>query len=151
MLNGYIYGHADSYLRGQADLRSWLAGSEASRWTGRFFIFFVCLWVRRPLEELTGNFMLSRKGQCKWTCRLTPFPIFILLHHIVISVNNSSFIWPKTSFPCIAQLSYFSVLGCNIYTHERREHYATGGGRDGGCCHTRWHALPCLLCWSIIY
>ena len=79
--------------------------------------------------------MLSRKGQCKWTCRLTPFRIaFILLNHIVIcfflllfSSSFFSFIRAKTSFPCIAQVSYFSALGCKLYTHERREQYATGG------------------------
>ena len=84
--------------------------------------------------------MLSRKGQCKWTCRLMPFRIgFILLHHLVISVNNSSFIWAKTSFPCIAQVPYFSVLGCLIYTRKK-----------GIVCHRGVVAapgdMPCLVC-----
>ena len=87
--------------------------------------------------------MFSRMGQCKWTCRLTPFRIaFILLHLLVISVIFSffSFIWAKTYFPCIAQLSYFSVLGCKIYAHERRE----------TVCHRGVFAtpgnMPCLVC-----
>ena len=60
-----------------------------------------------PLEELTGNFMFSRKGQCKWTCRLTPFWIaFILLLHLVISVNILfSFIWAKLQ---------------NLHTHKKK-------------------------------
>ena len=85
--------------------------------------------------------MLSGKGQCKWTCRLTPFRIaFILLHHLVILVNTFSFIWAKTYFPCIAQVSYFIVFGCKIYTHERREHYATRG-----CL---LHQAMCLVCFE---
>ena len=93
--------------------------------------------------------MLSRKGQCKWTCRLTPFRIaFILLHHLVIFVNNFiyfSFIWAKKKNPCIAQVSYFSVLRCKIYTHERKEDCATGE-EGGGLPHqATWLALLALL------
>ena len=33
----------------------------------------------------------------------------------------------KNLFSVYCTLSYFSVLGYKIYTHERREHYATGG------------------------
>ena len=117
-----------------------MASKKRSIKMNKLIYFRVCLWVRRPLDELTGNCKLSRKEQCKWTCRLTPFQIaFILLHHLVISVNNSSFIWAKTSFLCIAQVSYFSVFGCKFYTHERREPYATGS-----YCSTRRHALVAL-------
>ena len=50
-----------------------------------------------------------------------------------------SFIWAKTSFPCIAQLSYFSVLSCKIYTHERK---GGGGGGGGGAPGD----MACLVC-----
>ena len=44
-------------------------------------------------------------------------------------------------------MSYFSVLGCKIYTHERREQYATGGvgGVGGGGVATPGD-MPCLVC-----
>ena len=32
------------------------------------------------------------------------------------------------SFPCVAPVSHFSVLGGKIYTQERREQYGGGGG-----------------------
>ena len=54
---------------------------------------------------------------------LMPFWItYVLLHHLVISINNSSFI--RLKILCIVQMSYFSVFVCQIYTHERREHYS---------------------------
>ena len=72
---------------------STMASKKRSIKMNRWIYFRVCLWVQRPLDELTGNCMLSRKGQCKLTCRLTLFRIaFVLLHLLVISVNTSSFI-----------------------------------------------------------
>ena len=100
-----------------------VASQKRSIKLNRYIYFRVCLWVRRPLDELTGNCMLSSKGQCKWTCRLTPFRIaFILLQRLVISINNSSFIWFKL----------FSVYRTNLwfvhlvakFTHKRRNHYS---------------------------
>ena len=91
--------------------------------------------VGYPVDTPTG-----RKGQCKWTCRLTPFRIaFILLHYPVISVNTSSFVRVKTSFPSIAQISYFGVFGFQIYAHKR-EHYATGGCLP--------HQATCFVCFA---
>ena len=117
----------------------------------RQMYFCVCLWVWRLSDELTGNCMLSRKGQCKWTCRLTPFQIaFILLHRLEISVNNYGFIWAKTSFPCLAQVSYFSVFGCKICTHERREHYATDGCLPHQATCLVWFGSSALISYSLI-
>jgi len=65
-----------------------MASKKRSIKMNRYIYLRVCLWVQRPLDELTGNFMLSRKGQCKWTCRVTPFRIAFILLHLVLSVNK---------------------------------------------------------------
>ena len=73
-----------------------------------------------------------------------PFRIaFILLHHLVISVNNL-FHLAKTSFPCIAQVSYFSVLGCKIYTQKKEIVCHRGVGGGGGVVTPG--DMPCLVC-----
>ena len=86
--------------------------------------------------------MLSRKGQCKWTCRLTPFRItFILLHHLIVSVNIFfSFIWAKISFSEYCSSVLFQCIRLqNLHTRKK-----------GTVCHREVFAPPgdmaCLVC-----
>ena len=99
---------------------STMASKKRSIKMNRQIYFRVCLWVRRPLDELAGNFMLSRKGQCKWTCRLTPFRIaFILLHHLLISVNNLFHLYELKLLFLVLHKSLISVYSVAKFAHTK--------------------------------
>ena len=62
--------------------------------------------------------MLSRKEQCKWRCRLMPFQIaFILLHHLVISVNLH--LYDLKLFFHILHKSLISLCLVAIFTYTK--------------------------------
>ena len=84
--------------------------------------------------------MLSRKGQCKWRCRLMPFQIaFILLHHLVISVNLH--LYDLKLLFHILHKSLISLCLVAIFTYTKE---GTRGCLNQHITHTHKHTPKCL-------
>ena len=102
------------------------------------------MWVWRPLDELTGSEQLCGRWSLTEVeeehVRWRHFGYHLFYHHLVICINNSSFIWLKKSCFRVLHKSLNCVFGClKLHTPKKGTIIPTGG-----VCRTRRHTVFAL-------